>query len=312
MTKWPRSRAVGFVVVALLVAVGVSFLTTAGAVFAQGPTVSIESGEIVQGGSGEVLTLSADVTSPALCWATIDVVYDPGVKTPTDCEADPGDNFSTADCAIDYNTDTVRVAVGIGTAQGVTGDVPLADITWRAVGTAGATTTLDVQVVEFWDCQVPPVAITPVTVVDGENEIVAPSPTPSPTPTPTTPPSGATPSPTRTPTATPTPTPTPTPTTTATPEVTPTVEVTPTPEVTPTVEVTPTPVVTPPPGTTPTPGVTPPPGATKTPAGLPSTGTGGLSDGGGAPWTAAVAAGGILALLLAAASLSRAARRRTE
>lgn len=305
MTKWPRGRAAGFVVVALLVAVGVSFLATAGAVFAQAPTVSIESGEIVQGGSGEVLTLSADVTSPALCWATIDVVYDPGVKTPTDCEADPGDNFSTADCAIDYNTDTVRVAVGIGTAQGVTGDVPLADITWRAVGTAGATTTLDVQVVEFWDCQVPPVAITPVTDVDGENEITAPPPPPPP----------ASPSPTRTPTATPTPTPTPTPTVTATatPEVTPTVEVTPTPEVTPTVVVTPPPVVTPTPGTTPTPGVTPTPGAIVTPAALPPTGAGGLSDGGGAPpRAAAVAAGGLLALLLAAASVSRAARRRTE
>jgi hypothetical protein len=302
MTKWPRGRAAGFVVVALLVAVGVSFLATAGAVFAQAPTVSIESGEIVQGGSGEVLTLSADVTSLALCWATIDVVYDPGVKTPTDCEADPGDNFSYGDCKIDYTPDTVRVAVGIGTAQGVTGDVPLADITWRAVGLAGAKTTLDVQVVEFWDCQTPPVAITPVTDVDGENEITAQPQPPPP----------ASPSPTLTPTATPTPTPTPTVTATATPEVTPTVEVTPTPEVTPTVVVTPPPVVTPTPGITPAPGVTPTPGAIVTPAALPPTGAGGLSDGGSAPWTAAVAAGGLLALLLTAASISRAARRRAR
>jgi len=44
---------------------------------------------------------------------------------------------------------------------------------------------------------------------------------------------------------------------------------------------------------------------------MPSTGAGGLFDGGGS-WTATVAAGGLLALLLTAAGVSRAAKRRTE
>jgi len=301
MTKWPRGRAVGFVVVALLAAVGVSFLATAGPVFGQGPTVSIESGEIVQGGSGEVLTLSAlNVTSPALCTFTVDIVYDPGVKVPTDCDPDPGNNFDSELCNPDYPGNIVRVTAA--DAQGVTGvNIPLADITWRAVGLAGAKTTLEVQIVTFKDCADPPVAIPGVLPQNGENKITAP-----PQPPPVTP----TPSPTITPTATPTPTPTPT--ATATPEVTPTVEVTPTPEVTPTVVVTPPPVVTPTPGITPAPAVTPTPGAIVTPAALPPTGAGGLSDGGSAPWAAAVAAGGLLALLLTAASVSRAARRRTE
>jgi hypothetical protein len=280
----------------------VSFLTTTGVVFAQGPTVSIESGEIVQGGSGEVTLLSAlGITSPALCGFTVDIVYDPAVKDATACDPDPADNFDAAVCNVDYAANTVRVTGGTSAGQGLIGDIALAHITWRAVGTAGDKTTLDVQVVDFLDCAIPHVTIPGVIDEDGENEITA-----QPQPQPITP----TPSPTRTPTATPTPTPTPT--ATATPEVTPTVEVTPTPGVTPTVVVTPTPVVTPPPGTTPTPGVTPTPAATKTPTGLPSTGAGGLSDGGGAPWAAAVAAGGLLALLLAAASVSRAARRRTE
>ena len=294
MTKWPRGRAVGLVVVALLVAVGVSFLATAGPVFAQAPTVSIESGEIVQGGSGEVLTLSAlNVTSPALCTFTVDIVYDPLVKVPTDCDPDPGNNFDSELCNPDYPGNIVRVTAA--DAQGVTGvNIPLADITWRAVGLAGAKTTLEVQIVTFKDCADPPVAIPGVLPQNGENKITA-QPVPPPP---------ASPSPTRTPTATPTPTPTPT--------VTPTVEVTPTPEVTPTVVVTPTPVVTPPPGITPTPGVTPTPGATPMPTAMPPTGAGGLSDGGGAPRAAAVAAGGLLALLLTVASISRSARRRAR
>jgi hypothetical protein len=51
MTKWPRGIAVGLAMVALLVAVGVAFLTTGGLVSSQGPTVSIESGEVPAGGT---------------------------------------------------------------------------------------------------------------------------------------------------------------------------------------------------------------------------------------------------------------------
>jgi hypothetical protein len=172
MTKWPRGRAIGLAVVALLVAAGMAFLATADlASGAPEPTVSIESGEMLEGGT-DVTTLTAeDVTSPALCGFTIDIVYDPDVKTPTECVADPEDNFTVADCEPEYAADTVRVTGGLGTAVGVTGDIPLADITWTAVGSAGDSSDLDVQIVSFADCSLPPVEITPVADQDGVNTL---------------------------------------------------------------------------------------------------------------------------------------------
>jgi hypothetical protein len=216
MTKWPTGRAIGLGVVALLVAVGMAFLATAGPVFStDGPTVSIEDGETVPGGTDVTRLMAEDVSSPALCAFTVDVVYDPDVKTPSECVADPEDNFpQLADCDVDYADDTVRVQGAIGTAAGVTGNIPLADITWTGVGSAGDSTDLDVQIVEFWDCSAQPVEITPVADQDGVNAIVAPSPTPTPTPSPT-PTATATPSPT--PTASPTPEVSPTPTETCPP-----------------------------------------------------------------------------------------------
>ena len=181
-------------VLVALMAVGAAFLATAHLVSGQeGPIVSIESGEILVGGT-EVTRLSAlDVGDPALCAFTIDVVYDPLVKDATHCNPDPGGNFAIAACAADYeddgvNPDTVRVAGVIVTAEGVTGDIPLADITWAAVGSAGDSTVLDVQIVSFVDCQTPPVEIPGVTDQDGVNLIVSPTPTPTPTPSPTPPP----------------------------------------------------------------------------------------------------------------------------
>jgi len=49
-----------------------------------------------------------------------------------------------------------------------------------------------------------------------------------------------------------------------------------------------------------------------TPVAPPATGSGGLLDGGSAPWATAVAAASVLALLLTAVGLSRGARRRSE
>ncbi len=175
MTKWPRARAVGFGVAALLVAAGAAFLATFGLVSSQqGPTVSIEDGEVPTGGT-EVTRLSAlNVSSPALCGFTIDVVYDRPVKVATDCDADPEDYFDAALCNVDYASDTVRVTGA--SVEAVTGNIPLVDITWCAVASAGDSTNLDVQIVSFKDCQTPPVDITTVADQDGVNVIVAGAP----------------------------------------------------------------------------------------------------------------------------------------
>lgn len=175
MTKWPGARAAGFGVAALLVAAGAASLATFGLVSSQqGPTVSIEDGEVPTGGT-EVTRLSAlNVSSPALCGFTIDVAYDPSVKVATDCDADPEDYFDAALCNVDYASDTVRVAGA--SVEAVTGNIPLVDITWCAVASAGDSTNLDVQIVSFKDCQTPPVDITTVADQDGVNVIVAGAP----------------------------------------------------------------------------------------------------------------------------------------
>jgi hypothetical protein len=165
------------VLLVLLLAAGVvPLLATADLVSGQeGPIVSIESGEILVGGT-EVTRLSAlDVSAPPLCGFTVDVVYDPLVKDATHCNPDPEDNFAIAGCNEDYASVTVRVAGGIGTAGGVTGDIPLADITWTAVGSAGDSTVLDVQILDFIDCSIPPMQIPGVTDQDGVNLIVSPT-----------------------------------------------------------------------------------------------------------------------------------------
>jgi hypothetical protein len=67
--------AAGLVFGALVVAGGAAFLATGGLVASpNGPTVSIESGQLLEGGT-EVTRLSAlDVSVPGVCGFTVDVV----------------------------------------------------------------------------------------------------------------------------------------------------------------------------------------------------------------------------------------------
>ena len=202
------------VTLAALIAFGAPLRPTAGSVSSQQvPTVSIESGQLLEGGTEVTRLWALDVSSPALCGFQIDVHYDPSVKIATDCVVDPTHKFYGTFVNM-KNPGNVRVLGVDSLDEGVTGDIPLADITWTAVGSAGDSTTLDVQIVKFFDCQKVP--ITPVAAQDGVNRIVTltPSPTRTPRPTrtagPTSTPAGtATPTATYTPIATPTPSSTP-------------------------------------------------------------------------------------------------------
>jgi hypothetical protein len=177
LTKQSRARALRFALAGVALAVGLAFLTTASPLSSQdGPTVSIEGGEVPAGGSEVARLWALDVTDPPLCAFTIDIAYDRLVKVATGCQADPEDKFDMAGCNVDYALHTVRVAGLIASAQGVTGNIPLADITWCALGGVGRTSGLDVQVVNFVDCADEPVEITPVADQDGVNVIVAGSP----------------------------------------------------------------------------------------------------------------------------------------
>jgi len=137
-----------------------------------GPTVSIEGGQAPTGGT-DVTTLSAlGVSDPALCGFAVDVQYDPLVTVPMGCDPDPEGKFDAELCNPNYPGDIVRVVGATGSLEGVRGDIPLADITWCAVGSLGESTDLDVRIVSFLDCADAPAEITPVAEQDGVNVIV--------------------------------------------------------------------------------------------------------------------------------------------
>ncbi|MGQ9572316.1 MAG: thrombospondin type 3 repeat-containing protein [Dehalococcoidia bacterium] len=155
---------------AVLVTAGATFMATTGpAASQQEPTVSIEDGQVPRGGTEVTRLWALNVSQPALCGFTVHVGYIPHVNMPTGCDFDPERKFSGL-CNPNHPDDIVVVTGA--RATGVTGDIPLADITWCAVGDAGASAPLDVQIVNFKDCSSPPVEITPVADQGGVNVIV--------------------------------------------------------------------------------------------------------------------------------------------
>jgi len=113
-------------------------------------TVRIGSGASGTGGSVTVRLEALDIPSPpGLGAVTVDVRYDPAVVDATACAEDPGNDFDTALCNVEFQTDAVRLTA-ISTS-GVSGDVRLADITFFCLGDVGECSTLDVQVVTFAD-----------------------------------------------------------------------------------------------------------------------------------------------------------------
>ncbi|MDP3766714.1 MAG: hypothetical protein Q8S13_01745 [Dehalococcoidia bacterium] len=105
---------------ALSLAVGLFALSTASA---EAPTVALGSFEAGVGHEGKVTLEVQGMDEPGLGAWTVDVVYDPEVVTPVDCEAQNQGICNTA-----YDEHTVRV-VGIN-VYGLTGDVSLASITF--------------------------------------------------------------------------------------------------------------------------------------------------------------------------------------
>lgn len=117
---------------------------------ASGPTVRIGS---ATGDSGQEVTTRLevlDVPDPGLGAFTIDIAYDKDVVEAVSCQGDPADSLDTIACNTDYEPDTVRVA-GFRTTSGLTGDVALADVTFRLTGDEGECSDLTVSIVELTD-----------------------------------------------------------------------------------------------------------------------------------------------------------------
>jgi hypothetical protein len=195
----PRSIAgatVVLVVVGLLAAAGVGIV--AGGPFASGSssaTVTYPSDATIEPDAVESATVMAsDVPTPGVCTVTVDITYDPNVKIPTACQPDPDGHFGTTLCNIDI-PGTISLTL-VEVAKPVSGEFPVANITWQAVGDPGECTDVDVIVHQFADCTGVDM---PVIDGDGDNCIATPTPIITPTPTATATPSGTPPvGPTRT------------------------------------------------------------------------------------------------------------------
>ena len=131
-------------------------------------TVRIGSGSVAPGGQLTVPLEALDVPSPGLGAFIIDISYDPSVVDPVDCNANPEGDLDLGFCNFDFerddvNPDTIRVG-GFRASEGATGDLSLADITFRGVGSTGSQSPLTLTIVEFADTSQQPI---PATTEDG-------------------------------------------------------------------------------------------------------------------------------------------------
>ena len=132
---------------AFVLAAALSSITAEGAA---GPTVRIGS---ATGASGQEVTARLevlDVPDPGLGAFTIDIAYDKDVVEAVSCQGDPADSLDNAVCNTEYKADSVRVA-GFRMTSGLTGDVALADVTFRLTGDEGECSDLTLSIVELTD-----------------------------------------------------------------------------------------------------------------------------------------------------------------
>ncbi len=177
------------------------------------PTVQVvpATANVSAGGSVTVHLRALNISTPTLGAATIDIQYDGAVIDATACTPDPDHRFDVPICTRHFPTaDTVRVSdTEIFSLVGASGNIVLADITFKAVGQPGDCSPLHVQIETFAD----PINGQPISATAQDGQVCIPAaPTPSPTtsPEPTASPTPAatdTPTPSSTPGAVETPTP---------------------------------------------------------------------------------------------------------
>ncbi|HEY79950.1 MAG TPA: hypothetical protein G4O05_02565, partial [Caldilineae bacterium] len=112
----------------------------------QNANITIGQGTVQS--QGEItIPITAQMIDSSLGAATLEVRFDPDVVRPTSCEADPDHRFDIAICNPQFADDVVRFT--LASPQGVTGDAPLANITFTAVGAPGEMSDLDLDPVTF-------------------------------------------------------------------------------------------------------------------------------------------------------------------
>jgi len=110
----------------------------------------------------EVVIMLEGFNLEGLGTATIGVDYDPTVLEPVSCNKDPNDFFDLVQCNINYSPESIRFNVTALT--GVSGDVPIAEITFRAIGRNGDESEIGLIAPTFANTQG---AIVPVNLITG-------------------------------------------------------------------------------------------------------------------------------------------------
>ena len=106
-------------------------------------------GDVAPDGTIVVPVEAVTVPSPGLGAATVQILYDPAVVTPTACDADPANVLDSALCNTGAGPGQVSLTA-VSTA-GRTGDTVLAEITFTAIGVVSETSPLNVVIETFAD-----------------------------------------------------------------------------------------------------------------------------------------------------------------
>lgn len=125
---------------ALVLGLAIQHADGPAAASAGGVAVTMQSGEVAPGGSVS-LALNVHADAPGIGAYTVDITFDPAVVHAESCDSDPGL------CNKAAAPGRVRLA-GIS-LEGLSGDVKMADIVFRAAGAPGGHSSLDVHLVQL-------------------------------------------------------------------------------------------------------------------------------------------------------------------
>ena len=148
--------------IGLVALAAIAALVIGGAAFAQdGGSVGVSDGSAQTGESGEVTVQAMDIGDPGLGAWTLDIHYDSGVVTATDCTPEQG-----GVCNPNFADGVVRLTGA--TALGLEGDSTLGTIEFECDDDSGSS-DLDLQISSFADATLgaPADISDDVTVVDG-------------------------------------------------------------------------------------------------------------------------------------------------
>jgi uncharacterized cupredoxin-like copper-binding protein len=134
---------------------GITDPTTLVSAAATTTLVQAGAGEIAPGASITVPVTAENVAADSpLAAATIEIRYDPSVLDATACDVDPNAMFDSAICNPNFDNDAIdpdAARFSVTSVSGVSGNLPLANITFAAIGQSGDTSVVDVVIAVFAD-----------------------------------------------------------------------------------------------------------------------------------------------------------------